>query len=190
MGAGTGGGDWRDDPALRDLGWELRERVGGEFRLESEENERLAAKAALRARRLTDVVVELRNRGDLVTVATARRAWTGTVLHVGSDFLSLETLGGLVDCSLNLPLALQVVQRSRTGGRGVGNGPTTFRARLLELELAGADVELAASVIADLPPGRLTAVAQDHVRFRTRDGQEWHLALSGIEYVVRRPDPV
>lgn len=184
-----GEGDWRDDPTLRNLGWELRERVGGEFRLESEENERLAATAALRARALSDVAVDLRSRGDLVRLVTSRRVLTGTVAHVGSDFLTLETAGGLVDCNLALPVVLQVAQRARSGGRGPVSGTATFRARLLELELAGLEVELAATVLGELPRGRLGAVAQDHVLFLTRDGQEWHISVAGIEYVVRRGDP-
>lgn len=183
---GVSSGDWREDPELRELGRELRERLRGEFRGEAEESERAAATAAARARSLADVVAYLRGRGDLVAVAVGRKLFTGIVLYVGADFLTLRTPGGLVDCSLQRPVALRVVERASAGGVGPGPGPETFRGRLLELELGSREVELGGCVLGDVQRGRIATVGRDHVVFRSSDGQEWYVALAAIDFVVRR----
>ncbi len=179
-------GDWREDPELRELGRELRQRVGGEFRGEAEESERAAAVAAARARSLAQIAVSLRDRGDLVAVGIGRKLFTGTVVYAGADFLSLRTPGRIVHCSLERAITLRVVDRGSTGGIGPGRGPRTFRGRLLELELDVHEVELGAAVLGDVQRGRITAVGRDHVVFRCSDGDEWYVALMAIDYVASR----
>lgn len=180
----------RDDegqpPELADLSRELRGRVGPEFRAEAEESERQAAAAARRRRTLADVAGQLRSRGDRVAVALPGRVLTGVVVYVGEDFLALATPGGQADVPLTQPLTLRVVDPARGGGVGVRTGPPTLRARLLELELDGGQVELAAFPLGDVHRGRLTTVGRDHVVVTDTQGDQWYVAMGAIGYVVRR----
>ncbi|MDP9021691.1 MAG: hypothetical protein M3N57_03125 [Actinomycetota bacterium] len=176
--------DWRDDPALRGLARELRERIGAEFRFDAEDGERLAAQASLRARSLRDVVVDLRSRGDTVAVRLGGRVLTGRVVFVGNDYVRLRTGAGSVDVPLDQPLALRVVERARSGGTGRGDGAATFRARLLQLELDRAAVQVDTAVVGDVLRGRLEAVARDHALLHTQDGQEWVIPFVAIRAVT------
>lgn len=176
--------DWREDPELRELGRELRQRVGGEFRGEAEESERAAAVAAARARSLADLAGTLRSRGDLVAVGTGRKLFMGNIVYAGADFLTLRTPGRLVHCSLERPITLRVVSRGLSGGIGPGRGPGTFRARLLELELGAHEVDLGSLVLGDVQRGRIGVVGRDHVVFRGVDGEEWYVSLTAIDYVA------
>jgi hypothetical protein len=187
------------DPETRALDRELRERVGGEFRTEAEEGERLAARAAQRARDLAAVASELRDRGDRVAVDVAGRTYLGHVVHVGADLLQLRTrpsppgvrdvsgeplgAGSVVDVHLAAPVVLRVVQRAREGGHGPQPGPATFRARLLELELADAVVELTAEAVAGAARGRVAAVARDHLVLLDEDATPWFVPLATITTV-------
>lgn len=177
-------GDWREDPKLRELGRELRERMGGEFRGEAEESERAAAVAAARSRSLAELTAMLRSRGDLVTVSMGRKSLTGTVVHVGADFFTLSTRGGVAHCSLERPITLRVVGRGQSGGIGPGREPGTFRARLLELELQGQEVELGGLLLGDVQRGRIRIVGRDHVVFQAADGEEWYVSLMSLDYVA------
>jgi hypothetical protein len=177
---------WEREAGLRDLGRELRERVGGEFRSDAEEGERQAAQASARRRTLAEVAADLRSRGDTVAVSVGRQVLTGTIVFAGSDYLRLRTPGALVDCPLTQPLVLRVVQRARAGGTGLSPGSGTFRARLLELEVEAVEVQLGTSVLGDVQRGRLRTVARDHVVFVADGGQEWHVALAAVTCVARR----
>lgn len=177
-------GDWREDPELRELGRELRQRVGGEFRGEAEESERAAAVAAARARSLAQIAASLRNRGDLVAIGSGRKLFTGTVVYAGADFVSLRTPGRIVHCSLERAVTLRVVERGLTGGIGPERGPGTFRGRLLELELDAHEVELGGLVLGDVQRGRIKVVGRDHLVFRGSDGDEWYVSLMAVDYVA------
>ncbi len=177
-------GDWREDPELRELGRELRERMGEEFRGEAEESERAAAVAAARSRSLSELAATLRSRGDIVAVSMGRKSLTGTIVHVGADFFTLRTRGGVAHCSLERPITLRVVGREHSGGIGPGGGPGTFRARLLELELDGREVELGGLLLGDVQRGRIRVVGRDHVVFRSADGEEWYVSLMSLDYVA------
>jgi hypothetical protein len=154
--------DWRDQPTLRELDGELRERIGEEFRAEAEEAERLAALAALRGRDLADVATDLRSRGDAVAVVTAGRTVTGRIVYVGADFFQLRLGRDVVDVSLGAPLTIRTVERATSGGVAASHGPGTLRARLLELELEDARVEIV-TVTGELVTGAVHAVGRDHV---------------------------
>ncbi len=176
--------DWREDPDLRELGRELRERVGGEFRGEAEESERAAAVAAARSRSLAQIAASLRNRGELVAIGTGRKLFTGTVVYAGADFLTVRTPSRIVHCSLERAITLRVVGRGPTGGIGPERGPRTFRGRMLELELGAHEVELGGIVLGDVQRGRISVVGRDHVVFRGSDGDEWYVPLMAVDYVA------
>ncbi|MBW3579133.1 MAG: hypothetical protein KY462_15645 [Actinobacteria bacterium] len=176
--------DWRDDPALRGLARELRERIGAEYRFDAEDGERLAAQASLRARSLHDVLVHLRSRGDTVAVGLGDHVLMGAVVFVGTDYLRLRTGAGSVDVRLDQPLALRVVERARSGGTGRSDGAATFRARLLQLELDRAAVQLDTAVVGDVLRGRLKAVGRDHALLHALDDQEWVIPFVAIRSVT------
>lgn len=186
---------------LTELDRELRERVADEFRLEAEEGERLAALAARRDRDLQTVGAELRDRGDRVAVDVAGRRYLGTVVHVGSDLIQLRTgtpgartspsgvvgATSVIDVHIGAQIVLRIVERVAEGGTGPSTGPATFRARLLELEMAGTEVELTAEAVSGVVGGRLTAVARDHVVLVDPDGSEWYVPTATITTVRSHP---
>ncbi|HEX2029220.1 MAG TPA: hypothetical protein VHF25_14595 [Nitriliruptorales bacterium] len=177
-------GDWRDDPQLRDVGRELRHRLGDELRRDAEDAERDAARALARARTLGDLAAHLRDRGDEVALTVAGDVLTGTVTAASGDHLQLRTPRALVDVPLGQPLALQVTVRARSGGaqrRGAGG----FRARLLELELDGDEVQVRTSVLGGLQRGRIAAVGRDHLALVGPDGVERYITLEAVHYVAR-----
>ncbi len=175
--------DLPDD--IQDLARELRERVGGEFRAEAEEGERLAALAAARSRSLADVAVELRSRGDRVMISVVGRSFTGTIVYSGQNFCTLRGPRGLTDVRLTAAVQLQVLERAPAGGLGPLAGPGTFRGRLRELELDGVEVEVGGSGLPEPLRGRIVTVGRDHVRVRGGDGADRYLAEAGIAYVRR-----
>jgi hypothetical protein len=172
--------------AFEALGRELRQRLGPDLRAEAEEDERLAAQAARRRRRLVDVGRDLMARGDRVAVVLPGRRLTGVVVHAAGDLLTVRTAGGEVDVHLAGPVQLRVEDRAAGGGSATSDGPTSFKARLLELELAGQPVELGAAPAGE-QIGTIRAVAVDHLVWQDRDGGEWFLPLATISHVLRRP---
>ncbi|MDH5616805.1 MAG: hypothetical protein OEY62_09745, partial [Acidimicrobiia bacterium] len=79
-----------DDEELERVGRELRERVGGEFRLAAEEDEYWAMKQARRAGVLSDIAYDAMNRGDLIEVWAGERAFRGFIQHTRNDLLVLQ----------------------------------------------------------------------------------------------------
>ena len=152
------------DP-LEALDHELRERVGGEFRRNAEEDEFVARKAALRRRDLAQVAYELLSRGDSIRVTIGNTSIRGVLTHARSTLATLSPTEG-ADVHLNLagPLTIDVVERSPSGGRGRQQfGPDTFIARLRELELTETPVELLLGFTQDRPRGVIEAVSPDHL---------------------------
>ena len=153
-----------NDP-LDDLGRELREKVGGEFRRTAEEDELTARQAALRKRDLAQVAYELLARGDAVRVTIGSTQLRGVITHARGSLATLTTGDGL-EMHLNLlgPLLLEVVERSTAGGTSREHyGPETFIARMRELELNRAPVEIYLGFTDARPSGIIEAVAKDHL---------------------------
>ncbi len=153
-----------NDP-IEELGRELREKVAGEFRRTAEEDEHAARKAALRKRDLAQVAYELLARGDTVRVTIGSTQMRGVVTHARGNLATLTT-GDAVEMHLNLdgPLLLDVVERSTAGGSSREQfGPGTFIARMRELELNRAPVEIYLGFTDTRPIGVIDAVAKDHL---------------------------
>lgn len=120
------------DDDLRARAAELRR----EWRADEEEWSRAALEHFRHGRTLVDVLRTVMHRGDVVLLgATTLR---GLVTHVGDDWCRLDAVGGVVELPVTIasPVA-RVVERSARGGcGGVPGAPATWRARLLELEVA------------------------------------------------------
>lgn len=175
-----------DAEALAQLGSELRQRVGHEFRADAEEGERLADQARRRKRTLAGVARELMARGDTVLVVVGDRNVTGTVRHAAGDLLTLATTGGRVDVNLTAPALLRVVERATAGGLEPDSGPGSFKARLYELELQGRRVEVGCRLLGTGVRARIDAVAVDHVTLADDDGATWFVPLAAIEWLAER----
>ncbi len=155
----------RDPDPLAELDRELRERLAGEFRRSAEEDEFAARKSALHKRDLAVVVYELLSRGDTVRVTIGTTALRGEITHARGTLATLTTADG-AEVHLNLagPLLVDVVERAAHGGRVREQyGPESFLARLRELELAAAPVEVLVGFATTMPAGRIEAVASDHI---------------------------
>lgn len=174
-----------DDPALRALGRELREAVGGELRSDAEEAERLAALRARRRRTLAELAAELAVRGDRVAVGLVGVTLHGTVVRAAGDLLTVRTAGGVVDVNTSAVHTLQVTEPSTGSAPPPPSGPSGFKARLYELELAGTPVLL--GVAGDELPGRITAVAVDHLLLAGPDGTERAVSLAAVTRVREEP---
>lgn len=169
--------------ALGDLARELRAGLGHAVRADAEEDERLAAQAALRRRNLADVAREAAERHETVTAVCAGRRFTGGVGHVARDLLSLDITGGRVHVNLDGPVVLQIAE-ARAGPRPHGSDDApSFKARLYELELAAVEVDIGLVGVPDELRGRLRAVALDHVLLQAGDGSRSAVALRAIAWV-------
>ncbi len=177
--------DW-SDPDFDELGSELRRQVGVEFRLEAEAVEEDAAKMTLRRRTLTDIALELMNRGDEVGVNGAGSSFSGVITHAAGDLAILETPHSLVSINLAGPVALRVLRRAQEGGRGRANASQSYRSRMLELEISGEFVEIVSSATPEQLPGRIKVVGTDHLVLEDRDRTQWFIPLSAIAFTLQR----
>lgn len=175
-----------DTPDLpEDLARELRERIGGEMRRAAEEGEYDARKAALRGRDLGLVAYEWMTRGDVVACHFGETVITGVVTHARADLVTIQTGGGMIaDINLAKAPAFKVASTPAPGGRGVDPiGAPGFRARLLEIEMAAAEVELWAIDTVGQIRGRIEAVAKDHVMLVGADAT-WYVPIASIDAVL------
>jgi hypothetical protein len=174
--------DWSDDP-LESLARELRESVGSEFRAEAEMVEIETEIGRLRKRGLHELARQSANRGDRVSVVTAGRTVTGSIGHVGRDYLSLDTPTEHLDARLD-GIAL-VITPGTSGGIDPRGGSITFKARLSEFEQTGERVEVVASQLNTAVQGRIEVVAADHVIVRDADGSANVFPLDTVDLVFR-----
>ncbi len=153
------------DDDLRARAAELRR----EWRADEEEWSLAALEHFRHGRTLVDVLHAVMHRGDEVLLGDGAGACRGlpavrgVVAHVGEDWCRLEGPGGVVELPVTTAApVVRVVERSPRGGRGGDpDAPATWRARLLELEVAQAPCA------AGLTTGELVAgavsVGGDHV---------------------------
>jgi hypothetical protein len=164
-----------------------------EWRADEEEWTRAALERWQHDRTLLEVLRECMHRGDTIAVRSGSVTFTGRVEAVGDNVVAIAARDGRVDlcCDAAVPLVVRVVERARSGGTR-GDAVTTFRARLLELEMAEGDVEAGTRVSGDVVRGRLT-VGHDHVVVRDDEagdggGGEMVIALAALAWV--RPAPL
>ncbi len=168
------------------VGRELRERVGGEFRLAAEEDEYWAMKQARRAGTLSEVAYDAMSRGDRVEIWAGDSVFRGFIEHTRSDLVVLAA-PGRVDVNLEGPLTMRVVEPATASGTAVAReGPASFAARVSELEQIGTVCEFI------LPFGRAPVVgtvairARDHVVVEALDGPGWIVPLRWLIALVNR----
>lgn len=168
-----------------ELGRELRDRVGDEFRAEAEAAEHDAAVARDRARTLVDVARAARDRSETITVSVAARRLTGAVGYAGDGRLALVGPAGIVDVVVAAIATLRVDPPARpvevpATARVAGS----MRSRLLALELQQRPVE----VLLDdgsAVTGAIAGVRADHVLVRG-SGSRTAVALGALVAVVDR----
>lgn len=174
--------DWIFDDSLASMARRARQ----EIREEAQEIESIVAEAELRERTMADVAREARNRGDFVGLATGRRTFNGWITFVGRDFISVRTDSFEADVNLADAVYLKTIERGRTGGKAIGDGPGTFEMRLVERKSPHERVELGYRTIEETVIGTITVVGQDHVVMVDDHKLIWTIPLHAIAYVIRR----
>lgn len=177
---------WAEDP-LVSLARELRQTVGAELRAEAEAVENEVEISRLRRRTSSELAREAARRGDRVSLVSAARTVSGTLVHVGRDYVSVETAAEHVDARLDR-IAL-VVSPNASGGFSPSGGSITFKARLSEYEQTGESVELIATGLSFSVSGAIQVVAADHVIVCASGGVRTSLPLELIDLVLRKRLP-
>jgi hypothetical protein len=169
-----------------DLAAELRRRVAAEFRSEAEEVELLVQLQRRRKATLRDVATTAMHQGHGVTVLCFGNMWSGELLAVGSDYLSLLTASNFLEARLDsITMGLTPV---RQGGRTGRPASETFRARLTEFELTGEELTLRCISPLFEATGVIEVVASDHVEMRIATDRCF-LPLDGVVMAIRsRPE--
>lgn len=174
-------GSAADDEGLpSDVSAAMRE----EWRAEQESATLDAAEQWRHSRTLLDIAREHMHRGDRVAVTVAGHRAVGEIIEVANDRIAVMDDGARVDVHVidAIPFACTVVERARAGGRS-STRTASFRARLLELETAGAPVAIATA----LGPDRFTGamrVGTDIVVIVAPTGVETAIALSAVASVA------
>ena len=170
---------------LEELAAELRQSISREIRWEAEDVEADALKMTLRRRSLSDAVVELMNRGDVVSFVTQLLTATGLLTQCRGDLAILETHGAIVSANLSGPVVVRVVERVRAGGASSSGGSGSFKARLSELELTGETVGIVTPSTADIIAGRIGIVGTDHIVTVGSGDVEWYIPIPTIALIVQ-----
>jgi hypothetical protein len=169
-----------------DLAGELRRRMAAEFRSEAEEVERLVQLQRRRKAVLRDVATAAMHQGQGVTVRCLGEEWSGELLAVGSDYLSLLTATHFIEARLD-SIVIGLTP-ARQGGRTGKPASDTFKARLTEFELTGEAVTLRCSSPILEVSGVIEVVATDHVEMRLPT-ERCYLPLDGVVMAIRsRPE--
>jgi len=173
---------WIFDPSIANIDRGIR----NELRSEAEAEEADVFDADLRERFVSDVALDIRNRGDFVVIATSFRNFTGYVTYAAGDLLTLRSKSFEVDISLPDIAYLKVIKPGHVGGAPNKGGPGTFEMRLMERRSPIERVEIGYRRIGETVIGKIVAVGQDHVILIDDHNQEWTIPLTAIAWVIRR----
>lgn len=172
--------------ALPELARFLRQGAGQEWRAEWEATEFETHQGRLRRRTLRDVAKMLLHRGDRLTVQAGRLQLSGRVTAGGTDYVTINTEHLCADARLGR-VALRVTKR-HSGGAQAGGMPSTWRARLAQMELTQETVKVYAPSLGVSVAGKIRAVAVDHVWLVDAAGFDFYVPFEEIS-VVTRPLP-
>jgi hypothetical protein len=153
-----------------------------EWRADEDAWARAALERWSHRRTLLDVARECMHRGDTVAVGFPHHAFSGRIVAVGDDVFSLDVAESRVDVAAthDARFVLRIAARARSGGvRGVA--VTTIRARLLELETAGYDVELGCATGETI--AGLVGVGRDHVVVRPPDAADTVMPVGALAWI-------
>jgi hypothetical protein len=173
--------DGPEQDPFEELAREMRLGPGAEMRAEAEVVEQETHQGRLRHRSLGDVARHWAARGDITTITIGDTTLTGRVIHLGSDYLTLETQTQLVE--IRLDRAMVRVQPQPTGGVQLGRGSVTFTARLAEFEQTGEPVTVVAG--SHHVSGFIEVGAVDHVVVTDETGEQTFIPHNLIERVIR-----
>jgi hypothetical protein len=177
-----------NDEEFEEVGRELRERVGGEYRLAAEEDEYWAMKQARRAGTLPEIAYDAMSRGDRIEIWAGEAVFRGFIQHTRNDLLVLRGPAN-VDINLGAPIVLRVIEpAAKSGVAASPGGPSSFTARLAELEQSNEICDFITPISRAEVVGRLTIRARDHVIVEGADHQEWFVPLAWLQAVVSRPN--
>jgi len=162
--------------AMRDAWRAEQEAAGGD-----------AAEQWRHGRSLNDRLVECMHRGDPVAAVVAGHRLAGEVVEVCDDLLSLLTVAGRVDVNLcdEVPVALEVVERVRTGGRCAAGSSGGFRSRMLSREAEDVEVTVVTAFLPEPLDGKVS-VGADYICVTGSGGEESFLAMSSVAFVSPR----
>jgi hypothetical protein len=172
---------WNPDD-FEELAGQLRREVGGEFRAEAEEVERLTDLQRRRRAGLAEVAMAAMHRGDQVTVRTRSGTWIGELVAVGDDYISLQALDVKIEALVDA-VALDL-RPSRVGGRSGKPASATWRARLAELAVTQETVTVMAPDLGVEAHGQIDLVARDHVVSTGLTGRTY-IPLISLTIVLR-----
>jgi len=185
---GSSGHDPDSSPdGFPDLARFLRQGVGQEWRAELEATEFETHQDRLRRRTLRDVARMLLHRGDRLTVQAGALKLSGHVTAGGTDYVTINTNHLCADARLGM-VALRVTKR-RSGGAQAGGMPSTWRARLTQMELTQETVQVHAPSLGVSLEGRIRAVAVDHVWLVDAAGFDIYVPFEEISVVTRALSP-
>ena len=174
------------DEDMTDLARFLREGAGQEWRAEREATEFEVHQGRLRRRPMREVAQMLLHRGDRVTIEAIGSRFSGKVVGCGDDYVTVET--DLVRVDARTDRIAMVVQRRSSGGAAAKGVAPTWRARLLELELGQAPVEVFTPLLGVSRKGRIRAVSSDHIWLAGANGEDCYLPIDQLTAITsRRP---
>ena len=173
--------DGPEQEPFEELAREMRLGPGAEMRAEAELVEQETHQGRLRHRSLVDVARHWAARGDITTITIGDASLTGRVIHVGSDYLTLETQTQLFE--IRLGLAIARVRPQPVGGVPLERGSVTFTARLAEFEQTGEPVTVVAG--SHQVSGFIEVGAVDHVVVTDENGEQTFIPHNLIERVIR-----
>lgn len=165
----------------------LRQGAGQEWREEAAADEQLSELQRRRGQTLADVAREAMHRGDRVAVEAAGMRLVHPVIAVGNDYLVLDDGEQVVDVALRQ--ATLRVERRSSGGVSGRPAAATFRARLGELEQAGARVTVVVTG-GGREEGSLELVAADHLVIDGGGGSRSYVPLGVVALVFSSSRPL
>jgi hypothetical protein len=169
-----------------DLAAELRRRVAAEFRSEAEEVEHLVQLQRKRKAVLRDVATTAMHQGQRVKIRGLGDEWSGELLAVGSDYLSLRTETHFLDARLD-SIAIGLTP-ARQGGRTGKPASDTFKARLTEFEMTREEITLRCSTPIVEITGVIEVVATDHIEVKLPT-ERCYIPIDGVVMAIRsRPE--
>ncbi len=168
-----------------DLAAQLRQSAGREWSEEAAEDERLTELLRRRRLELKDLMAELVNRGDRVSVEFGGHSFSGAVAAAGEDFARIMGPGQVADVRLDRARWSVIVSGDPTDEPA--GAVESFMALLREFE-AGNEIVRLALPGGDMVIGTIVVVAPDHVEMADVDDRRLYVPVEMILATIRSTD--